>query len=294
MEIHAELVKPSSKAEMPKEVIAEIARETMKVRGEADMVLYTDGSAKEGIRDGGSAMYGEVNGVVVERMAPCSEWCSSFDTEVKAMDMAAEEVGNRRPDSCVIYTDSKAMVMALIADRYTSNKSLEALKEKLFLVSLHTRMRIQWIPSHVGLAGNETADALASEACKLDRSGTKLNFGAAKNVIGRVIKWRVNLEGRLNRIYKQRIKRHTSCTRRESVLMAQMRSGHCNSTSYYQHRIGTKDTPTCLKCGIDQEKDHILTCTAVSDIRRDLGIMDVKDFADEGKFLGLARGFLPA
>jgi hypothetical protein len=41
----------------------------------------------------------------------------------------------------------------------------------------------QWIPSHVGIRGNETADLLAKKGAKLLSKRTKLNFKTVKRLI---------------------------------------------------------------------------------------------------------------
>ena len=83
----------------------------------------------------------------------------------------------------------------------------------------------------------------------------------------REIRYRPRLEERLEAVYKERIERRAGSTRKEQVLMAQLRAGHCPRTRYmyYEHRIGWRDDAKCEKCGEEESKDHWLECKSVAD-----------------------------
>ena len=46
----------------------------------------------------------------------------------------------------------------------------------------------QWIPSHIGISGNDKTDALANEGSKKDQTTCPITYAAAKNVLKRKAK----------------------------------------------------------------------------------------------------------
>ena len=77
------------------------------------------------------------------------------------------------------------------------------------------------------------------------------------------------------------------------MLAAQLRSGHCMRTGYYQHRIGKRASPHCDRCGEVEEKDHWLECASVEAWKRLWGLMGVSDLADGRALAGFLRSAYP-
>lgn len=131
----------------------------------AGTVLYTDGSASAGTKDGGSAaiiVAGDFHHPVtvekiLQRGAP---FTSSFEEELQAMHSAVDWcIENQAPSThTLIATDSQSLCQALLG----TSPVVDTLKRKLDLCS--GRITIQWIPGHADIPGNELADAAAKEA----------------------------------------------------------------------------------------------------------------------------------
>ena len=92
---------------------------------------------------------------------------SIFTAESCAIFLALSRISFHTSDNFVIYSDSRSALQAL-GCLYTRNPLV--LKIQRFLCDLHAHRKsvsFCWIPSHVGLSGNEKADFLAKRAIQL-------------------------------------------------------------------------------------------------------------------------------
>ncbi|KAL1395836.1 hypothetical protein pipiens_010953 [Culex pipiens pipiens] len=86
---------------------------------------------------------------------------SIMNAELRAICIAVEHVKQKQYEKAVIYTDSKAACQSLL--------NQNALRENFIVWNIYKEiqnmrrgsLRIQWIPSHVGIRGNEIADQAA-------------------------------------------------------------------------------------------------------------------------------------
>ena len=277
---------------MEKVEIQRIVKKTMEEWRECELTVFTDGSATEGTSSGGSAAVCYQGQEVVVKMVASGGICSSFDTEVVAMQLAVESIKERRPRSAVIVTDSQSLVKALDNEAPTMDHALETLKEGLVEVQAISPTVVQWTPSHVGTEGNERADAEAKEAGLLNQEGVPVGWNATKAAIKREIRYTPQLNNRLSRVYTNWRPREGG-GRREDVVMAQLRSGHCPSTSYYMKRIGSMEQAGCEDCGESDEKDHILECPRWAAKRRKWGLVGRPEDLREVGVVGYLREVKP-
>ena len=105
---------------------------------------------------------------------------SSFEEEREAFGAALNciEDSNCDPDTVImICTDSQFLAIALEGDGPgTSNLSLT-------LDSLRRPIKIQLIPGHMGIPGNELADRAANEACNLKDESKPITLKSAISTI---------------------------------------------------------------------------------------------------------------
>ncbi|XP_073984752.1 ribonuclease H1-like [Rhodnius prolixus] len=95
---------------------------------------------------------------------PVGKLASNFDAELHAIAIALEEVAKRDFCKTALLVDSQAAISAVTG--YDDKDDIIIKKCRALIDRLLTQGKqvvLQWIPSHVGLQGNEEADRLAKE-----------------------------------------------------------------------------------------------------------------------------------
>ena len=118
--------------------------------------IYTDGSAENAIRNGLPSVSLSNSG---------GRLCSNYKAELLALYNATEalKLWERKPQKAVFLSDSLSALQSFTSE--TQKRLMDNINE---LVQ-STKVVLQWIPAHRGIAGNEIADQLAKEGRK--RSG---------------------------------------------------------------------------------------------------------------------------
>ena len=123
---------------------------------------YTDGSrTDEGTGPG-------VFGPRTNFYEPMGKRTSIFQAEVYAIDRCVQLNLDRNYTNCniAIMSDSRAAIMALDSHVISSRLVWECLL-KLKQLSERNRVQLCWIPSHIGIEGNEMADSLARKGASV-------------------------------------------------------------------------------------------------------------------------------
>ena len=239
------------------EALLEDSLQTIAAAGSQRVTIYTDGSAESGHSCGGSAAVvtsGSASAPIhiTTRTQKGSRWTSSFETEVAALNLAikwlAEEDG--RFDPVMVCSDSQSLMLALEGSGKSDKAGVAEVRRGLF--SLNREVLLQWVPGHCGLIGNEWADDAANSAWSSAPTTStslagRITFEAAKAIVKREV---VDVEithSRTKAVYCD-TRSDEPLTRREAVLLAQLRSGYCRSLAAYRNIIDANSTAMCPYC----------------------------------------------
>jgi kelch-like protein 2/3 len=159
-------IAPFSKSEQPLQ-LATLAKEKLHNDFEGFLKVYTDGSKLDNGQVGCAFVIPELSVTKTNRL---NNFVSVFSAELFAIQQALEYVEQLpQTDRIVIFSDSKSALQAL---RNPTSRNRVTISEKCRL-TIHRMIErgasvcLCWIPSHVGILGNEMADSAAKEAAAM-------------------------------------------------------------------------------------------------------------------------------
>ena len=168
-EVRTEILGPATKGTQAQELQKTLKREIIQDRNPKSTWthVFTDGSAENAVRNGGSGAYNRYSdGTTSSFSIPAGDLSSNYRAEVHALKAATE---------LLIDEDCNQQNIVLLADSLSAVKSLtngptdlrtQQLHKSLCTLSNNNGVVLQWVPAHVGIAGNETADRLAKYSSK--------------------------------------------------------------------------------------------------------------------------------
>ena len=266
----------------PREELLRAAEAAVDVYG-LILTIYTDGSVASGLCRAGRAavvMTGPrtESRVVATRSRATEGLTCSFEAELLAVQLALEWVTETPgTEPVLICTDSKALVTALENAKVSERVGVEILKS--LLSRSKRRVFLQWVPGHCGLAGNELADRAASGACAEGVTGdvshdddcrSRISMSSVKALVVRMVSDPPPSHDRVRAVYRplpddwggslSLLSSASRLPRAESVLLAQLRSGHCPRLAAYSALIaGGRDGGICSACLLEpQTLEHWL------------------------------------
>ena len=254
--------------------------------GAVDLLLYTDGSAVEGVRCGGAAaVVTRGDPEEPERLAlrSCAAGvvASSFQAEVVALRVALEWLSENAGawEHAVVVSDSQAALRALkgIGGQRVCAGLAKVVGLGRELCAGGKRLAFVWVPGHVGLVGNEWADVAAGAAAAFEQRDVGCMFSSIRSLCRR--RESVEFEhDRCRSVYGEGMKRdlERDWERVDAVSMARLRSGHSLELGGYRRRIGLEGSGTCRRCGTDavESVEHVMSCVAGERKRIELGLSD--------------------
>jgi ribonuclease HI len=246
--------------------------------------VYTDGSGIDG-QIGAAAYCAEAGETKYQYLGKESAF-NVYAAELTAIKLATEIIQTHatKYKNCVVYADSQPAIKATTRPERQSGQAiirdvLDAI-ESLQKQHPHITISLTWIPGHMDIYGNETADAAAKEAAR-GRSGTQFKHNALKSSRNMTIKkasqtewttiWQNGKENsrQLRRITKKRMVQsgpkiyNSITTRAKMATIVRLRTGHC-FLNQYRHRIGYEESPECTTCGngrIENVEHFLLHCS---------------------------------
>ena len=231
--------------------------------------IYTDGS-KDAERVGAAAvMTGKAHKMRLPNVA------SIFTAELKAISLALGLIARSAQRDFIIFSDSLSALEAITGSHCDNQCILNVQLLYSVLTERGKDILFVWVPSHIGIAGNEMADKAAREALDEDVSAAKVPFADLKPHIRKYFKdkwqtlWDESLPNKLHDIMPELGEWPEGCRehRREEIVLARARIGH----TYLTHSYLLKDEPVpeCIPCQSTLSVKHILIdCIDFQDTRR--------------------------
>ena len=237
--------------------------------------IYTDGSRN----DRGAGAAAVHNGGAESATLP--ECASVFSTEIYAIKMALSLIPDSDHSKFIIFSDSLSSLKALQNLKNTHPYVQEVIHRVNFLTRQKKQIELCWIPSHIGIPGNQRADEKAKLAASREPQLIPLFYRDLYPTIAKAIKdsrdatWQQSPQKL--RMIKDRCEYwppHPNLTRREEVVMNRLRIGHSFLThSYLMNSERVEGPPTCPNCeDVLLTIEHIIVdCPALETQRRIFG-----------------------
>ena len=230
--------------------------------------IFTDGS-KDSDKTGCAAIS---NNKVIRKALPKES--SIFTAETCAIDLALNIISENKHKRYIILSDSLSVLLSL------RNKKLEdpliiKLLSRLDSMSNTKEILICWIPSHIGVKGNDRADSAAKSALDLTPDKYKIPYTDMKPKINRFFQikwqqyWNYNTHNKLFLIKPtlgdwSPIARKS---RKEQVIISRLRIGHTRLT--HSFLLKQEQQPQCSTCQTPCTVKHfLLECRIFAPIRK--------------------------
>ncbi|KAG1705494.1 RNA-directed DNA polymerase from mobile element jockey [Nymphon striatum] len=228
--------------------------------------IYTDGSRQND----------EVAAAAISSLRSLSsrlpDKSSIFSAESKALLLALDIVENSTYGRYIILSDSLSCLMALDNMKY-SHPTICNILVKLHLLTKSNHVIFCWLPSHVGISGNEKADLAAKSALSLPVDPQFISYRDFYMYIFKHILsiWQSKWDGEINKLHAIKPKLGEWAlayrkSRKEESILCRLRVGHTYLTHSFLLR--NEAQPVCGRCQQPLTVRHVLVdCAALTSIR---------------------------
>ena len=247
-------------------------------------MLYTDGSFLEDPISSSCAVFSA--NPIIEKAWSRSSGTSIFSAEIWAIKKALDTAYHLEDyfQNVFIMVDSQSAIQAICSPdaKKVNPLPLQVINSAKSLKSMGTKVTLVWVPSHVGIPGNEKVDKLAVEESKNPSSSRICNrlspsedFSVFKKL------WSDHLITNLHAAcskptvrFRQRpgiVSWHFAKNRRHSTALHRIRSGH-NLLNKFKFRLDEGADPSCRHgCDSIEDASHlILVCPHLAEHRETL------------------------
>ena len=183
---------------------------------------------------------------------------------------------NKSAISLFLLSDSRSVLATLSSTPFfLSSQTLWQIWQELCSLS-SCSIRLQWVPRHSFLSGNDAADELARRGTLLAPSAIPCSLSPViSRIHSRLISdWRRTFSSKFFDIQVPSISTEelVLCCHARCVLSRLRCNGHSLLFGSYLSRIGGTENPSCSACGhSSQDTSHlILHCPATDSLRRSL------------------------
>ena len=222
--------------------------------------IYTDGSVSD---DKAAAAAVIDNYSSIERLPDKS---SIFSAELHALYLALDRVETTDDErNFIIFSDSKSALQAISGQDWTHPLVLYILECLNWLVHYQeNRILFYWIPSHVGIIGNDKADTAAKAGLSKRVTNVPIPYGDFRKHINVLLKhkwqsqWDEAVNNKLYEIHPQLglWPAGSRIIRLEESVLTRSRSSHTHLTLCFL--LKGEDPPQCTACDCQLTVKHIL------------------------------------
>ncbi|KAL1446124.1 hypothetical protein MTO96_044671 [Rhipicephalus appendiculatus] len=180
---------------------------------------------------------------------PCRLPClaSSTAAELAAINLAADFLREQPSISAAaIICDSCAALAAISREEDGTLLAQRVARQIHAVQQCGCDLSLRWVPSHLGISGNEAADRAAKDA---HDPSTAISGSGSFSGVGRLLIARYGL------------------SRRDRCLLLRLRTGD-NYTAERKHRHSGRGSPYCIDCGDSETLDHLLLECPAGDASR--------------------------
>ena len=130
------------------------------------LCIYTDGShvSSTGKTGCGMVVYDKNGSKLHEVSIPMPKWTSVTKAELCALKLAIEYAGSVKKDA-LICSDSLSAILSLNTIKSQHSDYIDSIQlNAIYCFQNNVKIQFMWVPSHIGIKGNEYADKLAKAA----------------------------------------------------------------------------------------------------------------------------------
>ncbi|XP_055940827.1 uncharacterized protein LOC129971257 [Argiope bruennichi] len=216
--------------------------------------IFTDGS-KSPHHVGCAFVHG--HRIISYKLHP---FTSVFTSELTAIYLALKYIDEQQIHKSVIYTDSLSVLQALNSSSLGHPLLQEVKKIYRLLYLKNIRVLLSWIPSHMGISGNEIADTVAKSASVI--LPQRISYKDMRTAIIHWChrqwqnQWDMETNNKLHFIKPQLANWCSKLSRRYDVILSRLRIGHTRLT--HRFLLFAEPPLVCFNCGDILTIRHIL------------------------------------
>nr|XP_037270233.1 uncharacterized protein LOC119161824 [Rhipicephalus microplus] len=246
----------ATKRRTPVAALQQVASCKLQEQLEGRLQVFTDGSV---MTDGTAAAACVIPFRANSRQCRLPFPASSTAAELAGLHLAVDLLAEDIPlEPAAVLCDSKAAVQTLANSRRAGLTACLLTAKVRALTDAGVSVAFHWLPSHVGIAGNEKADTLAKAA---HQPSTPYSCAVAARDYSQARLKRllvtVHPDPRVASGRGPKPLPETGLTRRERASLWRLRTG-CVWTAAHRHAKGLCPSPACSRCGDPETLEHRL------------------------------------
>jgi hypothetical protein len=195
---------------------------------------------------------------------------SVYTSELIAINKALQATLALNKPTATIFTDSLSSIQAIQQQNMAHNQIIltEIFQHNKQIIDKGNKVTLVWVPAHVGIYGNESADTAAKQALKHTTKDTKLplNYNEIKSLITAAINtkwqntWAQSTTGKfLHNITTHTPKqtKYTHPNRKVNNSINRLKVGR-TQLNHHKTLLGISNNPNCPHCTNEESIEHVL------------------------------------